>query len=177
MKKIFVTALLAFGLSMSAQVNKNVTEETKTTTVTVDNGQGKQKVVKKEKTQATQDIELKDAQSNKLNKDIKPTATKVTKTETVSGTGMPETKVGQTTYYSMNGRNYMFVTDQTGYQISTPNNLNYGVLRRTSNNNYIYRTDDRTSIGYFDDNGNFVVETYDNDKDAITIETYKLIKK
>lgn len=177
MKTIFVTALLAFGLSMNAQVNKNVTEETTTTKVTVDNGEEKKQIVKTDRTQSTQDIELKDAESKKLNKDVKETPVKVTKSSTISGDGIATQKLGETTYYSMNGRNYMFVSDKAGYKISTPENLDYGVLRKTSNNNYIYKTDERTSFGYFDGNGNFVVETYNNDTDGVTVETYKLIKK
>ena len=173
-----VAFIIIFGLSASlhAQVNKNVTEETKTTTVTVDNGSEKKKMVKTEKTERAQDIEFKNANSKELNKDIKETPVKVTKSETISGDGIP-TQMGSTTYYTMDGKNYSFVKDKSGYKISTPKNTNYGVLRETSNGNYIYKTENKTSFGYFDADGNFVVETYDNDGDGVIVEKYIPIKK
>jgi hypothetical protein len=170
MKNIAVIVLLSLGFTLNAQVNKNVTEETKTTKVTVDNGATPKTVTKTEKKSAQQNIELKDAESKKLNKDMKPTPTQVTSTTTVSGDGVP-TQVNQSSYYTMNGQNYQFVSDPAGYRIMTDNN-SYGVLRKTSNNNYIYTTEKNTSIGYFDANGNFVVETYDRNNDKITVETY-----
>lgn len=170
MKNIAVIIMLVLGLSLNAQVNKNVTKETKTTKVTVNDGAQPKSVTKTETKSATQDIELKDAESKKLNKDVKPTPVQVTATTTVSGDGVP-TQVNRTSYYTMNGQSYQFVSDPSGYRIINDNN-SYGVLRRTSNNNYIYSTDTRTSIGYFDANGNFVVETYDKNNDKITVETY-----
>ena len=177
MKNIAIMIMLSLGLTATAQVNKNVTKETKTTTVTVDDGDEKKKVVKTEKTDATQNIELKDAKSKKLNKDVKPTPVQVNSTTTISGDGIPAQQVERTSYYEMNGRKFRFVTDKTGYRIFTPDNTDYAVLRRTSNNNYIYRTGNRTSIAYFDANGNLVVETYDDKTDGVTVETYTVVKQ
>lgn len=179
MRKIFATAILfVFGFTATAQVDqKQVTKESTTRTVTVDNGETKRKISKTERTEAVQDIELKNAESNQLNKDIKQTPVKVQKTTTISGTGIPTQQIGSSTYYTFNGENYRFMTDASGFQISSPNNNEYGVLRKLSNGNYIYRTDDRISVGYFDDNGNFVVETYDDKNDRITVETYTRVQK
>lgn len=176
MKKyaMMVMAMVTFGTF--AQVNKNVTKETTTTTVSVNDGTGTKKVVKNETTASQQNIELKDADSNKLNKDIQPSPVQVTKTTTVNGDGVTP-QMGQTTYYRMNGRNYMFTSDRTGYQISTPEDLGFGRLRKTSNNNYIYRTKNGTSVGYFNASGDFVVETYDDNTDGVTVETYTRIKE
>ncbi|WP_159799081.1 hypothetical protein [Flavobacterium sp. MK4S-17] len=174
MKNIALTLMLALGLSLNAQVNKNVTKETKTTTVTVNNGQEKKKLVKQESTDAVQDIELKDAESKKLNKDIKETPVAVTKSTTISGDGIPTQQLGSTTYYTMDGQDYVFITDRMGYRIATEKDKKYGVLRKTSNDNYIYKTKDKTSIGYFKDNGDFVVETYNDNTDGVTVETYSL---
>lgn len=170
MKNIAIIIMLSLGLSLNAQVNKNVTQETKTTKVTVNDGAQPKSVTKTETKNATQNIELKDAESKQLNKDVKPTPVQVTSTTTVAGDGVP-TQVNSTSYYTMNGRSYQFVSDPAGYRIVTDNN-NYGTLRKTSNNNYIYTTDKNTSIGYFNADGNFVVETYDRNNDKITVETY-----
>ncbi|MBC8645012.1 hypothetical protein H9W95_16205 [Flavobacterium lindanitolerans] len=45
-------------------------------------------------------------------------------------------------------------------------------MRATTTNSYIYRGKNQTSIGYFDTNGNLVVETYDDKSDKVSIETY-----
>ena len=172
MKNIAVMIMLALGLTLNAQVNKNVTEESKTTTVTVDNGTGKpKKVVKTENTNAVQNIELQDAESKKLNKDLKRTPVQVNTSTTVSGDGIP-------TYYETNGHRYIFVPDKNGFKVSSSDDVNNtGVLRRTSNGQYIYRSGDRTSLGYTDANGNFVIETYDESTDGVTVETYTRVKQ
>ena len=175
MKNIVTILMLSLGVILNAQVNKNVTEETKTTKVTVNDGSNAKTLVKTEKREATQNIELKDADSKKLNKDIKQTPVEVKATTTVSGDGI-QPQTDRLTYYEMNGRKYAFVSDKAGYRIASPDDKDFGLLRKTSNNNYIYRTKDRTSMGYFDANGNFVVETYDDKTDGITIETYSRIK-
>jgi hypothetical protein len=177
MKNIALITMLALGITLNAQVNKNVTKETTTTTTTVNDGQKPRTIVKTEKTEAQQNIELKDAESKKLNKDVKPTPVQVTSSTTVSGDGIPTQEIDRSSYYQMNGQNYRFVTDKTGYKISAPDNTDYGILRKTSNNNYIYRTKDRTSVGYFDANGNFVLETYDDKTDGITVETYTRLRQ
>lgn len=171
MKTIAAVIMLSLSLSLSAQVNKNVTKETKTTKVTVNDGANPKSVTKTETRNASQDIELKDADSKKLNKDVQPTPVQVTATTSVSGDGVP-TQINQTSFYTMNGQRYQFVTDANGYKIASPTNVNHGTLRKTSNNNYIYTTGTTTSVGYFDGNGNFVVETYDKSSDGVTVETY-----
>ena len=172
MKNIAAILFLSLSIALNAQTNKNVTEETKTTTTTVNNGATPQQVTKTEKTSAQQNIELKDAESKKLNKDVKPTPTQVTATTTVSGTGVPTQVVSSSSYYTMDNTKYQFVTDPAGYRISTPDNTNYAIIRKAANNNYIYKTKDMTSIGYFDANGNFVVESYDEKTDRMVIETF-----
>lgn len=177
MKNIATIIMLALGLTLNAQVNQNVTKETTTTKVTVNDGSNPKTLVKTENKEAMQNIELKDADSKRLNKDIKQTPVEVRATTTVSGDGIPLQQTDRLTYYEMGGRKYTFVSDNTGYRIASPDNKDYGLLRKTSNNNYIYRTKERTSIGYFDANGNFVVETYDDKTDGITVETYTRMKQ
>lgn len=167
MKNITLALMLALGLNAVAQENPgNVTKETTTTTVTVNNGTGKpKKVTKTETTESKQNIELKDADSKKLNKDMKSTDVQVASSTTIKGDGIP-------TYYEKNGTRYIFVTDKNGYKIASPNDIGYGVIRKTSDGRYVFRTKNGTSIGKFDDSGNFVVETYDDKNDAFMIETY-----
>ena len=173
MRNIAITILLTVSLSATAQVNQNVTKETTTTTVKVDDGTGQpKKLVKTKNTESVSELELKDANSKKLNKEAYETAPQVTSSTTVERDNGFNAKIGQISNYQMGGNGYIFVTDKTGYRIATADNKDYGKLRRTSNGQYIFRTKTGTSVGYFNANGDFVVETYDDKSDGIMVETY-----
>ncbi len=176
MKNLAIVMMFALGLTASAQVNKNITKETRTTTTTVNNGTEKKKLVKNETRSAQQELEFKDAESKKLNKDLAPTPVAVTSSTTISGDGIPTQEIDRSSYYTMNGQRYQIITDKTGYRISTDSDQNHGVLRKTSDNNYIYRTANTTSYGHFDRDGNLVLETYDDKTDGVTVQTFTRVK-
>lgn len=176
MKNIAIAVMLALGLTATAQVNKNVTKETKTTTTTVNDGTQQKKLVKSETRSAQQQLELKDAESKKLNKDIAPTPVQVTQSTTISGDGIPTQEIDRSSYYVMNGQRFQLSVDRSGYRVSTDSNPNYGMLRRTSNNNYIYRSGNTTSYAYFNQDGNLVVESYDDKTDGVTVQTFTVQK-
>lgn len=176
-KALLTTAILIFSLSLSAQ-NTNVTKETKTTTVTVNNGEKAKKIVKTEKTNAVQELKFKDADSNKLNKDVAPSPVMVNSSTVISTDGTPIAEINRSSFYMMNGDSYQFVTDNMGgYKVASPTNVNYGVLRKASNNSYIFKYNGNTSIAHFNENGDLIVETYDDNGSGVTVETYSLVKK
>lgn len=175
MKYITLIMMLSFGLVLNAQ-NTNVQKETKTTTVTVNNGKEKKKMVKTENMDATQDVELEDADSNELNKNVKQSPVRVQSSTTVATDPDFNREIGQISNYTMNGQNYIFVTDKSGYRISSPTDKELGKLRKTSDNRYIFKTKEKTSIGYFDTYGNLIVESYDDVTDSVSKETYALVK-
>ena len=98
----------------------------------------------------------------------------VTKTTKVKVDG--ETKyvdVDRSAYYnSENGKKYQIIQKGNGYTMLNPSQTEAGVLRKTSNNNYIYRSDDKVSFGYFDADGNLILETFDYKNDKITMEKF-----
>jgi hypothetical protein len=167
-------AAVLFTLNSQAQ-NQNVTNVSKTTVTTVKDSDGEKKLVKKENTQEVQNIELQNADSNELNKDMKASPVQVTSsTQITDANGNTRTvDVDHSAYYSIGGNKYRVSSDVSGYSMTEPTTgKRTGILRKTSNNNYIYRTKDRTSVGYFDKDGNLVLETYDDKTDKITVETY-----
>lgn len=179
MKTIFLMAgVLLFSINTQAQ-NKNVTDVTKTTVTTVKDSDGEKQVVKQQEVQEVQNIELQNADSKALNKDMKETPVEVTSKTTVTNPdGSTRTvDIDRSAYYDYNGKNYQLKLDPAGYAIISPENKKVGVLRATSTNSYIYRGKNSTSIGYFDTNGNLVVETYDDKSDKVTIETYTRTQK
>lgn len=175
MKTIFLGLFaLLFSLSTQAQ-NQNKKTETVTTTTTVKDDKGEHKVVKKEEIKEVQDIELKDVPKGTLNTDIQPTPTQATTTTTVNIDGQERVvDVDHSAYYSYNGEKYHVLSDNTGYTVSSGNNIS--LLRRTANNTYIYRNKNKFSVGHFDANGNLVLETYDDKTDKVTVEVFNLQK-
>jgi hypothetical protein len=63
-----------------------------------------------------------------------------------------------------------------GYKVTSSELKKPAILRATSTNTYIYRSKDRTSVGYFDTNGDFVLESYDDQSDKVSIEKYTRVK-
>lgn len=178
MKTIFL-GMIAFLFSLNSQAqNKNVKETTKTTVTTVTNSDGDKKFVKKENVREVQNIELKKESPNTLNIEMKESpvvATTVTKITNPDGSTRT-VDTDRSSYYLSNGTKYRLVSDPSGYTMS------YGkkkpaVLRRTSTNSYVYRAKNKTSIGYFDTNGNLVLETYDDRSDKVIMETYVIVKE
>ncbi len=170
-----ITALL-FSVNCLAQ-NKNVTETTKTTITTVKDSDGEKQIVKKQDTQEVQNIELQNADSKALNKDMKETPVAVTSTTQITNPdGSTRTvDVDRSSYYEANGQKYEVKLDASGYTVTAPGYKKPALLRKTSTNSYIYRTKDKTAIGYFDTNGNLVLETYDDKSDKVSVETFKRV--
>ena len=170
-------AVFLFTVNIQAQ-NKNVKSEVKTTVTTVKNSDGQKKSVKTQEVKEIQKIELKDAESNALNKERKETPVEVTAITSITANGVTNiVDVDRSAYYDLNGEKYEVKLAESGYTIYQPNTEKAAVLRKTSNNNYIYSSKNKTSYGYFDANGNLVLESYDDKTDKITVETFVIIKK
>ena len=177
--KTIILGIAAFLFTVNIQAqNKNVKSEVKTTVTTVKNSDGQKKSVKTQEVKEIQKIELKDAESNALNKERKETPVEVTAITSITANGVTNIiDVDRSAYYDLNGEKYEVKLAESGYTIYQPNAEKAAVLRKTSNNNYIYSSKNKTSYGYFDANGNLVLESYDDKTDKITVETFVIIKK
>lgn len=171
--------MVAFLFSVNIQAqNNNVKSEVKTTVTTVKSSDGQKKSVKTQEIKEVQKIELKDAESNALNKERKETPVEVTAITSITTNGVTNiVDIDRSAYYDLNGQKYEVKLAESGYTIYQPNAEKAAVLRKTSNNNYIYSSKNKTSYGYFDANGNLVLESYDDKTDKITVETFVIIKK
>ena len=160
MKNILTFAFaLLLTTSIQAQ-NTNVTKVTKKTVTTVKDSDGTKKVVKEQNIQAKQKIELENADSKMLNKDMKESPIEVTSTTTVTNPdGTTRTvSMDRSSIYQFDGKDYTLSLDPSGYIVTDMDNAKMGILRSTSTNSYIFRGTNTISIGYFDINGNFSVD-------------------
>ncbi|NBL63962.1 hypothetical protein GV828_01975 [Flavobacterium sp. NST-5] len=174
MKTIMLSALALIATASLQAQNKNVTEVKKTTVTTVKDSEGEKKFQKTQDVKEVQNIEFQNAESSELNKDMKATPVQVTSTTSVTNPdGTTRTvDVDRSAYYTSGGQQYQLSLDPAGYVITTADNKKLGILRATSTNSYIYRGNNQTSIGYFDTNGNLIVETYDDKSDKVSVQTY-----
>lgn len=177
MKTIILTmSAILFSLNSQAQ-NQDTKTETKTTITTIKDDKGEHKIVKKERTNEVQNIELNAVPDGTLNTDVKPSPVQVTATTKVSVDGEERTiDVDHSAYYMYNNEKYQIALDKSGYSMTSSTNSKPTFLRRTSNNNYIYKNNDKFSVGYFNADGNLVLETYDEKTDKITVEVFNLQK-
>lgn len=177
MKSIIIgTVALLFSMHSQAQ-NQNSSTVTKTTTTTIKDNEGEHKIVKKEETKEIQNIELNSVPANTLNTEMKETPVEVTSTTKVTIDGIQKAiDVDRSAYYTYNDTRYQIVADKYGYTITNPNSNKMALLRRTSNNNYIYKNKRKFSVGHFDTNGNLILETYDEQTDQVSREIFNLQK-
>ena len=140
--------------------------------------EGVRKTVKTEVIKKEQKIELGQENPNTINiptVDSPVTVTKTTRITNPDGTTRT-VDIDRSSYYESNGKIYKLDLDPAGYVI-THGEMKPALLRKTSTNSYIFKSDNRTAIGYFDTEGNLVVEFYDDKLDIVNIEKYVVIKK
>jgi hypothetical protein len=173
---IGIIALL-FSINIQAQ-NKNVKSEVKTTIKTVNDSEGEKKIINTQEIKEVQNIEFKDANTNVLNKETKETPVQITKTTKISENGITKViDIEHSAYYNLNGEKYQITADKEGYTVFFPVGTKAAILRKTSNNNYIYKSKNNTSYGYFDANGNLILESYNDKTDKVTVTKYEVIQK
>ena len=158
--------------------NKNVKDETKTTTTTVTDSKGDKTYIKKENTREVQNIELQNQEPENINMDLKDSEVIVKTTTTITNPdGSTRTvDTDRSSYYLLDGKKYQVSLDSNGYQILSEDNKEQGLLRKTSTNSFIYRNKQKTAVGYFDTEGNLILETYNPKTDTISYEKYTVTK-
>lgn len=177
MKTINLTLVAILAVTFCQAQNQNVQKTTEIQTTTVKDADGEKKIVKTIETNQVQKVELGDEKPNTLNIETVPSPVNVTTQTKLSVDGVVQTiDVDRSAIYNLEGKEYNVSLDKSGYTIINPNNSK-AFLRKTSNNNYIYKTKNKTSIGYFDTNGNLILETYDEKTDKVTLEKYSVVKR
>jgi subtilase family serine protease len=178
MKTIILSfAICVLTLNATAQI-KNITEVSKTTITTTKDSDGEKQSIKKQDIKEVQNVELENPNSNALNKDMKPTQVDVTsKTQIINPDGSTRTvDLDRSSYYESNGKKVQLSLDANGYSMIMPETKTKTLLRKTSTNSYILKSKNKFAIGYFDTDGNLIIESYDDKSDRVSVETFKISK-
>ena len=178
MKTIILSfAALVITLNTSAQI-QNVTEVSKTTITTTKDSDGEKQSIKKQDVKEVQNVELQNPNSDALNKDMKLTPVAViSKTQIINPDGSTRTvDIDRSSYYESNGKKVQLSLDSNGYFMVMPETRTRTLLRKTSTNSYILKSKNKFAIGYFDVNGNLIIESYDDKSDRVNVETFKISK-
>lgn len=90
--------------------------------------------------------------------------------------------VTKTTTFISEGESYRIAPDSKGFVISIAKNGNeekFATLRKLSRPNayVVISATEENAFGYFDAEGNFIVERYDPAKDEIVLDTFTINKK
>lgn len=160
---------------------KNVSEEVETKTIKVNNG--REVVEKKVKVTTTEEqgIIFDEKDKNKIDKDIIESPVKVKKTIEIDDDkdNSYDSKV-EVGYYEFEGRRYHFKKMNNGFLVSTENKQNpndFGnIIRYNKENHYLFRNADTIGIGYFNPQGNFVIEYYDKKTGELVSQEFMEIK-
>lgn len=165
MKKVLIVFALAAFTTGFAQENKNEKQETVVTKTAVKSEIGTDVSTKAVTKTEKQVITLSDSDANQTNQAMV----------------MEPTKVNTDVNYGYDGNRFKFINqkDENGYRLMTvkdnATHEEYAIIKPTSQEGYyILSKDGSSSFGYFNAEGNFVVERYDAEKDAIISDIYML---
>jgi hypothetical protein len=175
---IYVLALLLAGNVMAQEKPKEVKQETKVKVVKTKNG--KETTEKKVKviTRETADVELSKNDENKVNQNRVNATKKVEKMILVDDDKDADYDfLTKETYFVSGDKNYKFKPNKKGFDIVFDNDndkfVKIGKAWATgTNGNYIIRGKVNNGIGYFNENGDFVVQYFDESSKSIKKTTY-----
>ncbi|WP_310991814.1 hypothetical protein [Aequorivita marina] len=165
MKKVLIVIALAAFTTGFAQKNKNTKKETVITKEAVKSTKGVDVSEKTKTVTSKQAMTLEDSDANKTNQNVV----------------MKPIEVDTEVSYGYDGNRFQFINqkDEDGYRMMTvrdnASKEEYAIIKPTTQNGYyILSKDGTSSFGYFNEDGNFVVERYDAKNDAVVSDVYKL---
>ncbi|ESU26601.1 hypothetical protein FLJC2902T_25740 [Flavobacterium limnosediminis JC2902] len=178
MKKVILTIVILFATVCVSAQNTDVKKESTTTVKTVKDSKGEKQTVKTEEIKEVQKIEFKDPESKSKEKEVKDTPSDVTTKISVTVDGVTrEISNDYSGYYMYNGVKYKLILDKVGYSLIHPETKKrLATLRETSNGGFIV-TGKKVSVGYFDQNGNLIMQSVDPKTDTVITEKAEVVKE
>ncbi|WP_298342701.1 hypothetical protein [uncultured Algibacter sp.] len=179
MKKLIYTmvALLIFSTAMAQEKPTEVKEEVKVKTIKQKNGENVTEKRIKMVTRETSNVELEESDIDKINQKRVDATTKVEKKIMVAKNSNNFKTLSKATYYTIGDENYMFTPQPYGFDLENKNaNDEFVIIAKAwvteANGSYIIKGKTQNGVGYFDKEGNFVIDYYDEQSDSIKSTIY-----
>ena len=130
---LYVIAFLVPTVFFAQEKPKNVSEETTTKTITVDDGKEVVEKQVKVTTREEQQVELAESDKNKVNQQVVPSPSKVTQTVEVDVEVDDDPyydSISESVFYTYDNDNYVFKKNNNGFLVSeTDSDVNkYGMV-------------------------------------------------
>ncbi|MDG3582107.1 hypothetical protein [Galbibacter pacificus] len=171
MKSLILSTVLILATSFAFAQNKDVLEETVTKTTTVKDNKGEEQSQQSVVVRKEQNINLSEADRNKINQERVASPVKITKHETIID-GNVQTVLDNNASFTCEGVECDFSPSNQGFIIGGNDNTLKATSYKSSSNDFIVETEKGNGIGYFDSNANFVIEYYDKDQNKIVKRVY-----
>lgn len=177
---LYVGLFLISGALFAQEKPKNMSEETEVRTVKINNGEEVVENKVKVTTRTEKKVELDKADAGQVNQDMVIKNKTIKKTIEIDNDNDPfyDSEIELVTYVN-DGEEYSFVRNTNGFIVSmNDTNKTYGNAMRSTLDGryYIFNNKDYSGIGYFDNDGSFVVEYYDNDSNSLITKKYLTVK-
>src|SRR5690606_14654829 len=167
MKKLVLSSVLVLSMTFAFAQNKDVLEETVTKTKTIVDNKGAEKVSESMLVRKEQAVELSQEDHGKVNQSRIESPTKVTTHQTVVE-GDSKVMLDKKATFTCNGSECDFTPQSDGFTIASSDDAALNATTYVSSNkNFIVETEKGNGIGYFDDDGNFVVEYFDKSSNEL----------
>ncbi|WP_417360009.1 hypothetical protein [Galbibacter sp.] len=172
MKKLVLSSVLVLSMTFGFAQNKDVLEETVTKTKTVVDNQGAEKVSKSMVVRQEQAVELSQEDQNKINQSRVDSSMKVT-THQIVVEGDSKVMLDKKATFICNGSECDFTPQDDGFTIASLDDAELNATTYVSSNkNFIVETEKGNGVGYFDKDGNFVLEYYDKSTNELIKRIY-----
>lgn len=165
MKHFIIIGAMLLSTITFAQKTKNTSSETVITKKTVTDNQGTRTATQRASQTTSQKMRLNKEDANKVNQSVV----------------MEPVEVDTDVNYEFEGNHFQFLDeeDREGYRLMTVRDnvadREYAIIKPSSQDGYyIISRDGKSSFGYFNAEGNFVVERYDEQTGKVVSDVYNL---
>ena len=179
MKSIYLVFALLFLNMVYAQTDpkKDVMIETKTITKQQHTAEGIKESTVEMNTRTENDVKLAEGDKNKINQERVSVPVQVTETIMVTD-NTPFTSDKTSMTYKVDDRICEFKMNENGFVILDSDNSKPTKVEQSDADvtQFVLNDNGQTGIGYFDENGNFIVQQFDKKSNKIVSKIYTLIK-
>lgn len=177
-KIIYICLLLLAGPIWAQETPKNISEESTIKIIKTNNGEEIVEKKIKVTTRAEQHIEFAEQDENKRDKTIVDSPVKISRTVEVGTNNAYDSKT-EIEYFEFAGEQYRFKKVDTGFLISLSSGEGSKgrLIKLQKENHYLYQNGSNVGVGYFNDNGNFTIEIYDENTKNLKSQDFVVIQE